>query len=80
MIHVVYKVNEIDCQSCLNFLLSKLKKYQIDVEIFCGQCNTLTVRLDNESEIETVSKIISDAGYDNQFIYVGTRAHKHIEE
>ncbi len=80
MIHVVYKVNEVDCQSCLNFLLNKLKKYQIDVEIFCGQCNTLTVKLEDESEIETVSKIISEAGYDNQFVYVGTTKHTHIEE
>ncbi len=80
MIHVVYKVSEIDCQSCLDFLVNKLKKYQIDVQIYCGQCSTLTVKLEDESEIKNVSKIISDAGYDNQFVYVGSREHHHIEE
>ncbi len=80
MVHVVYKVNEIDCQDCLDFLVNKLKKYQIEVEIYCGECNTLTLKLDSETEIGAVSKIISDAGYDNKFIYIGTTHHKHLEE
>lgn len=80
MVYAVYKVNEIDCRVCLDFLLNKLKKYQIDVEIYCGECNTLTLQLENEAEIGNVSKIISEAGYDNKFVYLGTREHRHIKE
>ncbi len=80
MVHAVFKVNEIDCDVCLSFLLKKLAKYHVDVEIFCGTCHTLTVKLQDESEISHISKIISDAGYDNSFEYLGTVDHQHLNE
>lgn len=77
MIYVVYKVNEIDCDVCLDFLLSKLKKHNIESEIFCDKCHTLTIKLNDKNQIEKVSKIISDYGYENKFEYIGTKTHQH---
>lgn len=77
MIYVVYKVNEIDCDVCLDFLLNKLKKHNIESEIFCDKCHTLTIRLNDELQINKVSKIISDYGYENKFEYIGTKNHEH---
>lgn len=80
MIYVVYKVNEIDCDVCLDFLLSKLKKHNIESEIFCDKCHTLTIKLNDENQIEKVSKIISDYGYENKFEYITTKTHQHSGE
>lgn len=77
MIYVVYRVDEIDCDSCLNFLLKKLKKHNIDAEIFCDECHTLTLKLNDEYEIDKVSEIIEKYGYENKFEYIGTKEHHH---
>ncbi len=80
MIYVVYRINEIDCDVCLNFLLEKLEKHNIYAEIFCDKCHTLTIKLNNEQEIKRVSKIITDSGYENKFEYIGTKNHQHSGE
>ena len=79
MISVVYKINEIDCDVCLDFLIKKLKKYRISHNVFCDKCSTLTLELDNEKMINKVSKIILDAVYENNFKEIAKNKHHHTK-
>lgn len=70
MIKVIYKINDLDCHSCLEFLLKKIPSKLAKIATHCIHCSLVIFTVKDEKAFFKLTKKIHRIGFNVQIIQV----------
>lgn len=70
MIKAVFQINELDCESCVEFLVNKLHKKKLIENYACEKCKSISFCVNNEQDVKKIQKVIHNFGFDIDLVTV----------